>query len=224
MRVRLFVVLVALLLPLLAGSSSAAAKRPYGWQCEGIGNAQVQWDCYVRFLLDDIDRRGDPAKALPRIDALARATALTGECHALMHEVGRRYGAEHHLTLGGLMKHLAVVDSSWFEYDYAGGPFMPPFDAVDWDADPDWEWRTAADDSPEELRRLFDEGVRRADAVVDAAIAEGRGLDSLSVRTSAREGGRFTLRWILVHMIEEYARHNGHADLLRESVDGQTGE
>ena len=50
------------------------------------------------------------------------------------------------------------------------------------------------------------------------------GLDQLSVRESRREGGRLSLRWILVHMIEEYARHNGHADLIRESVDGVTGE
>jgi uncharacterized damage-inducible protein DinB len=128
------------------------------------------------------------------------------------------------MTLGGLMKHLTIVDSSWFEYDYAGGPLMPPFDAVDWEADPDWEWHTAKDDTPEELRRLFDEGVRRADAVLDAAIAEGRGLDSQSVRTSPREGGTFSLRRIMVHMIEEYARHNGHADLIRQSIDGQTGE
>jgi uncharacterized damage-inducible protein DinB len=129
------------------------------------------------------------------------------------------------MTLGGMMKHLAIVDSSWFEYDYAGGEFMRPFDTVDWDADPDWEWRTAKDDSPEELRRLFDEGVRRADAVFDAALAEGAGLDSLSVRESPRDGaGAYSLRRIMIHMIEEYARHNGHADLIRQSIDGQTGE
>ena len=99
MRVRLLIVCLAL----LAVPAGAAANRPFGWQCAGIGNAEVQWNCYVRFLLDDIDRSGNPAKELPRIDVRARATPLTGECHALMHEVGRRYGAEHHLTLGRLM-------------------------------------------------------------------------------------------------------------------------
>src|SRR3954451_14930240 len=94
---------VALLLAFAAGSGGAATKQPFGWQCERIGNAEVQWNCYVRFLLDDIDRSGDPAKELPRIDARARASSLTGACHALMHEVGRRYGAEHHVTLGRLM-------------------------------------------------------------------------------------------------------------------------
>jgi hypothetical protein len=99
MRVRLLIVCIAL----LAVPSGAAAGRPFGWQCASIGNAQVQWDCYVRFLLDDINRSGNPAKELPRIDTRARGSSLTGECHALMHEVGRRYGAEHHITLGRLM-------------------------------------------------------------------------------------------------------------------------
>ena len=103
MRVRTLAVLVALSASLVAGSSATAAQRPFGWQCGHIGNAQVQWDCYVRFLLDDLDRSGDPAKEVPRIDARARGTALSGQCHALMHEVGRRYGAEHHLSLSRLM-------------------------------------------------------------------------------------------------------------------------
>jgi uncharacterized damage-inducible protein DinB len=126
------------------------------------------------------------------------------------------------MTLGGMMKHLAVVESGWFEETFAGGSLMPPFDTVDWDADRDWEWHTARDDSPEELFAVFDEAVRRADAVIDGALAD-RGLESESAEPS-RQGGAFSLRWILVHLIEEYARHNGHADLIRESIDGQTGE
>jgi uncharacterized damage-inducible protein DinB len=125
------------------------------------------------------------------------------------------------MTLGGMVKHLSVVESGWFEESFAGRQLMPPFDTVDWDADPDWEWRTAADDSPEELRALHDEAVSRADAVIDEALA-GPGLDGLSEEEREDEG-RFSLRWILLHMIEEYARHNGHADLIRESIDGQTG-
>ncbi|MDX6330562.1 MAG: hypothetical protein QOI83_2945, partial [Streptomycetaceae bacterium] len=60
------------------------------------------------------------------------------------------------------------------------------------------------------------------DAAIDTALAAG-GLDAESVQTSSTDGA-FNLRWILLHMIEEYARHNGHADLIRESVDGLTGE
>jgi uncharacterized damage-inducible protein DinB len=127
------------------------------------------------------------------------------------------------MTLGGLMKHLALVESQWFDYFFRDLALAPPFDTMDWDADPDWEFDSARHDSPEELRALFDEAVRRADAVVDDALARG-GLDEESVRTSRHTGQTFTLRWILVHMIEEYSRHNGHADLIRESIDGQKGE
>jgi hypothetical protein len=129
------------------------------------------------------------------------------------------------MTLGGMMKHIAVVEQSWFEDDFVGRGLMPPFDTVDWDADRDWEWHTARDDSPEELFALLDEARRRSDAVLDEALAPGgAGLDGLSVLDEVDDRGRFSLRWILLHMIEEYARHNGHADLIRESIDGQTGQ
>jgi uncharacterized protein DUF664 len=129
------------------------------------------------------------------------------------------------MTLGGMMKHLAIVESSWFERVFSGRQHMPPFDAVDWVADRDWEWHSAKDDTLAELRAIFDEAVRRSDAVVDGALAGGDGLDSLSVQgTRGQPEHRFSLRWILVHMIEEYCRHNGHADLIRQSIDGETGE
>ena len=63
------------------------------------------------------------------------------------------------MTLGGMLKHLSLVESSWFSEDLLGEPMMPPFDAVDWDADRDWEWHSAAEDTPEELRALFDEAL-----------------------------------------------------------------
>jgi hypothetical protein len=126
------------------------------------------------------------------------------------------------MTLGGMMKHLALNEVGWFGSSLTGTPYPAPFDTVDWDADPDWEWRTAADDPPVELRALYDDCVVRADAAIAAALAN-EGLDTLSTRESS-EGGAFSLRWILLHMIEEYARHNGHADLIRESIDGVTGE
>lgn len=129
------------------------------------------------------------------------------------------------MTLGGMMKHLAVVESSWFEEDFAGRGLMSPFDTVDWDADRDWEWHTACDDTFEELLGLFDDACRRADAVLDEALADVEvGLDGLSAVEASGGRGRFSLRWILLHMIEEYARHNGHADLIREAIDGQTGQ
>jgi len=127
------------------------------------------------------------------------------------------------LTLGGLVKHLALVESHWFEVVLAGGTLVPPFDTVDWEAAPDWEFDTAADDTPEQLMALFDDAVARADLSIDEAVARA-GLDAESVRATRKGDRHFSLRWILLHMLEEYARHNGHADLLRESIDGATGE
>ena len=75
---------------------------------------------------------------------------------------------------------------------------------------------------PEELFTLWRDTVARSRSSVAEALAEG-GLEQLA-RSSWPDGRAPSLRWILVHMVEEYARHNGHADLLRESVDGQTGE
>ena len=126
------------------------------------------------------------------------------------------------MTLGGLLKHLALVEEGWFARSLHGLGHQPPFDAVDWAADPDWEWRTAAEDSPAELLAIWQRAVERSRVLTAEALAEG-GLNRLA-REPWSDGRTPTLRWILCHMIEEYARHNGHADLLREAVDGQTGE
>ena len=126
------------------------------------------------------------------------------------------------MTLGGIMKHLAVVEDGWFGRSLWGQGYSPPWDAVDWASDPDWEWRTAAEDRPEDLWALWEAAVARSRERVSEALAGG-GLDQLAARTWP-DGRAPSLRWILLHMIEEYARHNGHADLLREAIDGQTGE
>ena len=128
------------------------------------------------------------------------------------------------MTLGGLLKHLALVEDNWFSVVFLGNEDADVWREVDWDADRDWEWHTAVQDSPDYLRRLFDEAVAASDVIIHEALAGPQGLDTASVRESRRGEGKFSLRWIVVHMIEEYARHNGHADLLRESIDGQTGE
>ena len=126
------------------------------------------------------------------------------------------------MTLGGLLKHLAYVEDDWFSRWLHAHDRHAPWDAVDWAADPDWDWHSAADDSPDELRMLWAEAVVRSEAHIADAIADG-GLDRPAARTWP-DGRAPSLRWILCHMIEEYARHNGHADLLREAVDGSTGE
>jgi len=126
------------------------------------------------------------------------------------------------LTLGGLLKHMALVESSWFERWLQGGDYAPPFDAIDWDADPNWEFESAAADAPEHLLAQWEAAVERSRASVAQALAYGD--LSQTARRTWPDGRAPNLRWILVHMIEEYARHNGHADFLREAVDGETGE
>jgi Protein of unknown function (DUF664) len=126
------------------------------------------------------------------------------------------------ITLGGLLKHLAAVEDDAFSVGLLGRDPHPPWDTVDWDADPEWEWRTAADDSPKQLMALWQAAVARSRSLVDEALADG-GVDRLGARTWP-DGRTASLRRILVDMIEEYARHVGHADLIRESVDGLTGE
>ena len=125
------------------------------------------------------------------------------------------------VTLGGLLKHLALVEDDYFSVRLFGRDPMPPWDGIDWDADPDWEWRTAAEDTPEQLMTLWQDSVARSRAAVAEALAEG-GLEQL-VRYS-RWTEPPSLRRTLIDLIEEYARHVGHADLIREAVDGLVGE
>ena len=126
------------------------------------------------------------------------------------------------LTLGGMLKHLAYVEDLWCSRWLHGRAPEPPWDTVDWDADRDWDWHSAAEDTTEQLRALWRDAVARSRPLVKEALADG-GLERPARRTWP-DGRSPSLRWILVHLIEEYARHNGHADLLRESVDGSTGE
>lgn len=126
------------------------------------------------------------------------------------------------MTLGGLLKHLALIEDHYFSVRLLGRAPAAPWNAVDWDADPDWEWRTAADDSPEQLYALWQDAVARSRAAVREALAGG-GVDQ-PIRHTWPDGRTPILRRMLVDLIEEYARHVGHADLIRESVDGLVGE
>jgi len=127
------------------------------------------------------------------------------------------------MTLGGLLKHVALV-----EYKYApdvtdaGEPAWRPWETVDFETDPDWEWRTAADDSAEELYGIWRGAVEWSRAAWVAALAGG-GLDQPSKFTTD-DGESPNIRRLLVDLHDEYARHVGHADLLREAVDGLVGE
>ncbi|HWB34841.1 MAG TPA: DUF664 domain-containing protein [Rugosimonospora sp.] len=126
------------------------------------------------------------------------------------------------LTLGGLLKHLAHVEDDVFLYRLRGTRPGAPWNAVDWRADPDWSFTSAAKDSPEELYALWDGTVEHSTARLAEALADG-GLDQ-PVHLSWPDGRHPSLRRLLCDLIEEYGRHTGHADLLREAVDGRVGE
>ena len=130
--------------------------------------------------------------------------------------LGLRLGSSS-LTLGGLLKHLAWVEELYFQSRLAGRQFMAPFDRLDLETDwEDWVWRTAADDTPEALRALWVAAVHRSrDALAEA-------LSHAGLEQTTHDG--MSLRRLLADMVEEYARHTGHADLLREQFDGSTGE
>lgn len=123
------------------------------------------------------------------------------------------------LTLGGMLKHLTYVEQWWFTVVLTGAEPQGIWADVDWDADEDWDWHSAVDDSPAQLIAWHVEEVERSDAALDRALAAG-GLDQPAAR-ARRNGQHPSLRWILVHMVEEYARHAGHADLIREAIDGE---
>jgi uncharacterized damage-inducible protein DinB len=133
----------------------------------------------------------------------------------------QRIGASS-LTLGGLLKHLALVEEQCFGRKLSGAPYGPPWNTADWQADPDWEFTSAAEDSPEQLYALWDTAVERSRAILAAALADG-GLEQY-VQLTGEDGSRVSLRRIVCDLIEEYGRHTGQADLLREAVDGRVGE
>jgi Protein of unknown function (DUF664) len=127
------------------------------------------------------------------------------------------------LTLGGLLKHLAINEDYLFTTKLSGEPLGAPWRALGWDGtDDDWEFTTAGHDTPEQLYALWDDAVERSRGRLSAALADG-GLDQL-VHASSDDGTHASLRRLVCDLIEEYGRHTGHADLLREAVDGRAGE
>jgi uncharacterized damage-inducible protein DinB len=122
------------------------------------------------------------------------------------------------MTLAGMIYHLTVVEASWFSDIFAGEGIGEPWASVDWDEDRDWEWHVAPSMGPDVIFDAYRQACDRSREGVSAAES----LDQLSVKDS--DGEKWSLRWILVHMIEETARHAGHADLIRESIDGEVGD
>ena len=127
------------------------------------------------------------------------------------------------LTLGGMLKHLAFVEDYWFSYHLVADEPAPPWDTAPWDDDPDWDWHSAAGESHADLDALLVRAIARSEERLDAVLAADPDLGRRVARPRPPEKGETaTVRWVLVHMVEEYARHAGHADLIRQSIDGAT--
>lgn len=140
---------------------------------------------------------------------------LRWKCAGLTDEQLRRRAIESSsLSLLGLVRHLAEVERSWFVRRFAGQD-VPMLYCSDEDPDGDFDHVDTAD-------------IQADWATFDRAIAESKAVSKGASLTAEfvhpRRHKSYSLRWVYLHLIEEYARHNGHADLLRERIDGATGE
>lgn len=143
--------------------------------------------------------------------------------------VDRTFGLDHEqmnialspssLTLGRLISHMAVVEQIWFRVRFDGVDLEQPWSELDWETDRDAEMTQSQGWSVEEVMSQFQSSVADSRTRIEAAAS----LDQVSVKENG-DGEKWSLRWILVHMIEEYARHCGHADLIRESIDGDVAD
>jgi hypothetical protein len=121
------------------------------------------------------------------------------------------------MTLGGMLKHLARLEDDMSREWLLGQGQIAPWSEVDWASDPTWDWRTGNDESPRDLYARWQDAVNRSREVFAAELLAGR-----RTMAEAREPLP-SPRYVVLNMIEEYARHNGHADLIRESIDGLVG-
>lgn len=158
-----------------------------------------------------------PRVADERVTLLAflewqRAT-LARKCEGLSAGQLRKRAVEPStLSLLGLVRHLADVERGWFRRTLALEPVPDVFATAE---DPDGDFNGVDQADPEEAFTAW-----RAECERARQIVASRSLDDTGRQ---RSGARVSLRWILIHMIEEYSRHNGHADLLRQRIDGATG-
>ncbi|WP_338776274.1 DinB family protein [Streptomyces sp. DG1A-41] len=142
---------------------------------------------------------------------------LAWKCEGLSDEQLRSCAVEpSELSLLGLVRHMADVERSWFRRVLANEDAPPIYFS---DEDLDGEFHLTEADTHEEAHAAWQAEIETA-----RSNAARFGLDDISEGKHRRTGERFNLRWIYTHMIEEYARHNGHADLIRERIDGSTGD
>ena len=144
-----------------------------------------------------------------RFEFLDRAAGLSFEQLRQIHPPST-------LNLARLLGHMTLVEHIWFRQRFAGLDAPELYQSLDWEADPDAEMTRAEGLDPDELRAEYQAAVAESNRHIAAALS----LDVVAV--AVPDGVEaWNLRWILIHMIEEYARHCGHADLIRESIDGR---
>jgi len=160
-------------------------------------------------------RTGSEKETLEAYLDYHRATALW-KLEGLSDEDVRRPMTPSGLTMLGLIKHMAYSERWWFQGCFLGQDVEVLWSWDEDEDDPDAEFRVEPDETTEGIVTMFREETERARDIVHEAS-----LDDLS-RLPRRSD--YSLRWILLHTLQETARHNGHLDLMRESLDGTTGE
>ena len=176
--------------------------------------------------IDDVGRP-EPEPAANEVETLRgflnyqRAT-LKWKCSGLNRSQMNVAVAKSTVTLGGLLKHMTFVENEWFWRWVGDNDRLEPWLSADFSSNPDWEFESAKEEDVETLFAHWNASCELSESVLDSCLEFG-GLDQLAKRKWP-SGESPSLRWILVHMIEEYARHNGHADFIRESIDGSVGE
>jgi uncharacterized damage-inducible protein DinB len=154
---------------------------------------------------------GDEKEVLAGFLDHYRATILA-ICEGLSDEDLRRTVVPSGTTILGMIKHLAYVERGWFQETIAGDRVEFPFNADD----PDADFRVEPEETTEEILDLY-----RAECDRSRQIMEMVSLDDQA--KGKERSADYNVRWVVVHMIEETARHAGHADIIREQLDGATG-
>jgi uncharacterized damage-inducible protein DinB len=162
-------------------------------------------------------RRGDTRP--PALDSDEKAVLLSflnylrgtvaAKAEGVDEQLARTPGVPSGTNLLGLIKHLTAAELNWFVRGYAGADIEFA----------DLSMQLASDETGAEVLAAYRAATGRANQVIEGADD----LSSLAARGTGRTPQPHTLRWILIHMIEETARHAGHADILREQLDGAIG-
>ena len=184
---------------------------------ESVGNELIEIGPPMTEL-PSIIKEGDERQMLTEFLDYQR-TVLLRKTEGITDDQAAQAVAPSDLTLGGLLKHMAYVESNWSSYVFRGEDPESPWADAPWGDSPDWELTSAADHTIVELQEMYRAAWSSADAIYGAALS----LDAVAVRTGG-DGRHPSVRWILIHLIEEYARHLGHADYLRQGIDGATGD